>query len=433
MSQQQRAQARKAAGERKPTARSTSTSRSGSSSMPDLDASRAPENAISPVASAVRARRPEASRARAQARAEASEAEVARAPARTLPVPEDIRGRFVIKRNTYYFPGGEPAFVDRGDRLITRGEHPEVIASLAAIAQARGWREITISGSEAFRQQMALAARRAGLCVRGEALAFEKSAQAPPGTARAPRATDAPAREPASTAPAAAQATPPQPAPRVPRRRAAMPELPAGAKVTTTPRQWRGRLIDHGAAPYRRQAGREMSYFVRLRTHEGERTLWGADLKRALQAALSRPQPGDEVVLRRVEAGRSTSRRKDRQAPGERAAAAAHRYAIETRDFFDERERLSRVVRDASLSPKLATHHHPQLAGTYLQLRLAELIAQRLKHPQDQRRFVHLVRNAMADAIARGEPMKILELRARGGARTATQASPARTAAPLRE
>ncbi|WP_311273682.1 MULTISPECIES: Ti-type conjugative transfer relaxase TraA [unclassified Rhizobium] len=57
-----------------------------------------------------------------------------------------------------------------------------------------------------------------------------------------------------------------------------------------------GRLVDHGAAPYENNPKARESYFVTLENDKGEqRTVWGVDLKRALQEAS--PQIGDRIGL----------------------------------------------------------------------------------------------------------------------------------------
>lgn len=37
-------------------------------------------------------------------------------------------------------------------------------------------------------------------------------------------------------------------------------------------------MLAHGAAPYQNDPAEKMSYFVKLRTETGERTIWGKDL-----------------------------------------------------------------------------------------------------------------------------------------------------------
>src|SRR5690606_15760188 len=80
------------------------------------------------------------------------------------------------------------------------------------------------------------------------------------------------------------------------------------------------------------------------------------------------------------------------------------------------RAQAARTLRDEAIDPREAVKQHPELAGTYLQLRAAELAARRIRDPEDQRTFVATVRRALADAVARGEPL-----------------SPARRKAPAQE
>jgi Ti-type conjugative transfer relaxase TraA len=57
-----------------------------------------------------------------------------------------------------------------------------------------------------------------------------------------------------------------------------------------------GRLVDHGAAPYEHNRQARESYFVTLENDKGDqRTVWGVDLKRALQEAS--PEIGDRIGL----------------------------------------------------------------------------------------------------------------------------------------
>jgi len=85
-------------------------------------------------------------------------AEKAAAPSNSDPkpthaVPEAVRQRFVVVGNRYYFQDGTRAFTDRGTRLTTASENTQVIKSLIQIAEARGWSEITVRGTERFRKE----------------------------------------------------------------------------------------------------------------------------------------------------------------------------------------------------------------------------------------------------------------------------------------
>jgi len=88
-------------------------------------------------------------------------------PAPERAVPEEVRRRFVQVKNGYYFPDGARAFTDRGTRLTTSSENTEVVRSLIQIAEARGWSEVTVRGTERFRKEAWFAAQMAGIEVRG--------------------------------------------------------------------------------------------------------------------------------------------------------------------------------------------------------------------------------------------------------------------------
>src|SRR6185437_15406129 len=88
-------------------------------------------------------------------------------PERRRLVPEHVRKKFVQVGKHYYFADGARAFSDRGQRLTSPSENTEVVRSLVAIAEARGWSEITVRGTARFRKEAWFAARLAGLEVRG--------------------------------------------------------------------------------------------------------------------------------------------------------------------------------------------------------------------------------------------------------------------------
>jgi hypothetical protein len=85
---------------------------------------------------------------------------------------------------------------------------------------------------------------------------------------------------------------------------------------------------------------------------------------------------------------------------------------IEKHEFFENRAEAARAVRDETIKPREAVRKHPELAGTYLSLREAELAARGLRD-SEQQRFVAQVRRALADDIERGEPLQPVRLRER--------------------
>ena len=74
-----------------------------------------------------------------------------------------------------------------------------------------------------------------------------------------------------------------------------------------------GRLAAHGHATYQFRVTEEPSYYLKLLTSRGERTLWGKDLERALTDAETRPAVGDLIGARRAsrEAVTITTRQRD--------------------------------------------------------------------------------------------------------------------------
>ncbi len=352
------------------------------------------ENALRPAR-----QRGQTSSAPPEEEALTAKGKVTRADKRPAPVPEAVRSRFVQVKNAYFFPDGARAFTDRGDRLTTPSENREVVRSLVAIAEARGWGEVVVSGTERFRREAWVAARTAGLEVRGyEPTQFEKE--------RLGRALQSAAARP-HTSPQAAPSEETTPA-----RDRSVPDARNSARQGLL----RGTLIEHGRAPYQNNSREPESYFVRLETARGERTIWGVDLERALRQSLSQPVAGDRVALRSLGQEpvtvKSAQRDESGRLVGERELAVhRNRWTVETEVFLQGRAQAAVTLRDASIDPRQATRQHPELAGTYLQVRAAELAARQIRDPLDQKRFVEKVREALAVSVARGDPLPPVRLR----------------------
>jgi len=322
-------------------------------------------------------------------------------------VPEEVRRRFVQVRNRYHFPDGERAFTDHGTRLTTSSENTQVIRSLVQIAEARGWSEVTVRGTERFRKEAWFAARLAGLDVRGyRPSEFEQGHLVRTMGRQGPAPDSVTAGD--------------RPPPSGPDARASEKR---GSLMT-------GRLVEHGPAPYRHDPHEPMSYFVKLETARGDRTIWGVDLKRAFKESLTQPEIGDEVGFRSVRQETVKVRTQNRSEAGEliERDLQTHRnhWIIEKRAFFEARAQAARTVRDTSIDPKRAVKDHPELVGTYLQVHAAELAAKQFRDPQDRDLFVQKVRSALADAVARGEPLPAVRLRERA------PRAPERESAPVR-
>lgn len=178
-----------------------------------------------------------------------------------------------------------------------------------------------------------------------------------------------------------------------------------------------GRLQEHGKATYQFRTQEADSYFVKLLTQRGERTLWGKDLERALTTATTQPKLGDMVGARRVAREAVTIMTQQRDANGRvlsqrEQLAHRNRWVVEKVQFFTERAKLARRVRDSQSEVRRDLKAHPELMSTYLTLRGAqELAERRITDPKDRERFVALVREAMAGSIQKGEPMPAIRIR----------------------
>jgi Large polyvalent protein-associated domain 7 len=88
----------------------------------------------------------------------------AAAPAR---VPAHIAAKYLVKGNTYHFDDQTVAFIDKGNSLTVQTHNKAIIQDLIAIAQAREWQVVRVSGTQAFRRGAWSAATAAGLTVSG--------------------------------------------------------------------------------------------------------------------------------------------------------------------------------------------------------------------------------------------------------------------------
>ena len=361
-------------------------------------------NSIRPSRQRARAARPTDSRESPSAEdARTRTRETAASATSGRQIPDHIRKRFVQVGHRYYFSDGAHAFTDRGARLITPSENMEVVKSLIAIAEARGWKDITVSGSERFRKEAWGAASALGLKVRGYTpTEFERALFARKF-----------ARDTVAT-PAGAERSAPPGTGRGADRDEGVRDRPKGL-IT-------GRLIDHGVAAYRHDPQEPISYFVKIETSDGEREIWGIDLKRALKESLTQPKIGDEIGLRGVRRDTVTVQERERDSEGKVVGqkpleAHRNRWIVERQDFFAERAAAARTLRDPSVDPKQGARRHPELVGTYLQMHAAQIAARQFRDPQDQERFVSHVRTALADAIARGEPLPPVRLKEKAATR----------------
>jgi len=94
-------------------------------------------------------------------------------------VPQDIEKHYLRVGGKFYHPKntGLVAFEDKGNKLETRSNSEHIAESMVRIAEARGWDEIKVSGSETFRREVWLEAASRGMNVKGYSPSEQDKAQ----------------------------------------------------------------------------------------------------------------------------------------------------------------------------------------------------------------------------------------------------------------
>jgi len=178
--------------------------------------------------------------------------------------------------------------------------------------------------------------------------------------------------------------------------------------------------LQHGRAPYQNRPDQDLSYFVRILTNRGkQRTFWGKDLDRAVNQGETRPKIGDLIGVRRIAREPITRMETQRDAQGrvideaERQGFRA-RWQVETVQFFSERARRARLVRDAQVDVSRAVRADPALRSSFMSIGTAEkYAAQTFKDPHERERFMTHLREVLAGSIHRGEPVPDVRMRDR--------------------
>lgn len=178
-----------------------------------------------------------------------------------------------------------------------------------------------------------------------------------------------------------------------------------------------GRLEAHGRAHYRFQTEAELSYYIRVLTSGGARTLWGRDLDRAVHASETKPKVGDLVGVRLTarEAIIRTEHLRDTRdhiiAEGQHKTYR-NRWQVEKIAYFSQRATLARRLREVQLDTRRAIVARPELKSSFLTVRAAEAFAQqKIADPRDRERFLEMVREAIAASLPKGQPLPEARLR----------------------
>jgi putative DNA primase/helicase len=172
-----------------------------------------------------------------------------------------------------------------------------------------------------------------------------------------------------------------------------------------------GKLLNFGRAPHEFHPRGHPSYFVKILTDDGERTLWGRGLEQALVKSRTQPQPGDAIGIRENNLAPVSFITRTRNADGLVVATRQidtprPHWVIEKLEDFDLRAAAARALRDPTLARREAVLNHRELAPAYWILDAAQKYAAgRWENVKTRETFVAAVRETLALTIERGEPI----------------------------
>lgn len=196
-------------------------------------------------------------------------------------VPPEVEQKYLRVGNKFYHSTNTSmvAFEDKGNKLETSSNSESIAESMVRIAQARGWDEIKVSGSETFRKEAWLEAASRGMHVRGHTPSEQDKAEL---AKRLPQKEID--KENASS--------------RAREKEVSAPPFERDSSADGSPKipQLAGVLLEHGRANYNFDENEKKNYFVKFRDDNGkEKIVWGVDLARAV--AESKAHVGQRIEL----------------------------------------------------------------------------------------------------------------------------------------
>lgn len=337
---------------------------------------------------------------------------------RTAAVPDAVAERFLKVQDKYYFPDRTLAFTDKGTKLKAESNNLEVVRTLITIAESRDWQSVTVTGTGEFRKAVWREAALRGIDVRGyepsdlERQELQRALERKFGpneiTREAPqRATADPGREAGAPAQAKSAGT------SQPSQDQRSEDVRDGIRAGVT----LGTLMEHGAASYKFDQNNDLSYYVKVMTDRGERTLWGVDLERAMIESKTGVRTGDLVGVENLGKKPVTVKVQKRDAQGRTVVEEinTHRKAwlVEKKAFFQQQAAKADAVRGTDRAQRAdLVKQHPDLTDTVVSLWLSEQFAKRsFSRPEDQASAISYAKERLAQMVERGEEISAPKLR----------------------
>ncbi|EPT9991014.1 LPD7 domain-containing protein [Escherichia coli] len=323
-------------------------------------------------------------------------------------VPDRVAKSYIEVEGKYYFQNRPDslAFVDKGAKLQTKLSNSQVAGSMIDIAEARGWTEIQVKGTEDFRREAWLQATARGLTAHGYKPKEEDLARLKK-VAGERNINEVEAREVADnvkTSPSASSGTTSKNQSEAPTSKTGTTESSSttqgkneGAKVEAEEKvnKLAGKLVEHGAAPYEHKKDNKDNYYVTLENADGKQsTTWGVDLQRAM--AESEAQPGDHIELENLGRKAVTVEKDVKDETGK----VVKKETINT--FRNSWQVKADAIRDQERPAREIVKEHPDLVNEITAVKLAEKVSQSM-NADDKERFMSRVRDKLADKVASGE------------------------------
>ena len=242
--------------------------------------------------------------------------------------PMAIRKRFIEAENKFYFRDEENtlAFEDKGKRLTTEHNDPAIARAMVELAAAKNWNSIKVKGENEFKREVWLEASLRGLQVQGfkptdvdlaklQELRQERGAKnlntIEQGSRERERQgasskTQAEITDKSATIDEQQRALSPKQQVAIDTLRAILRArgdsekainmtVEVAAERFQNNRVYVGQVVEYGAAPYENDPKNEKSFYVKLGTASGEKTVWGVDLQRAIGEG--KAEIGDDVAI----------------------------------------------------------------------------------------------------------------------------------------
>lgn len=179
------------------------------------------------------------------------------------------------------------AFEVKGQRVVSKFRDERVAKAMVALSEAKGWKRIKISGDREFRRAVWLEASIRGI----KSLGYQPTEQDLSELESIAEKSAKNHIEPVSGEPSAFQNA----ASEVTKQRTNSAQYAHSCESGHHSEIYKGQILGHGAAPYKNEPKNKDSYFVKLLTDQGEKVIWGVDLKRAMNK--NPVQKGDRVTL----------------------------------------------------------------------------------------------------------------------------------------